>query len=364
MTPDLCVGLAGLTLRNPVIAASSEFTMTEGGIKACLDAGAGAVIAKSVNENPAAAKQLDIAEYVLLDEHHRMTPWSSPGPEDTLFNRSGLAQTSLDDWLAMLARCEEYARLRSSHVIGSITVSAAEPAAEIARRMQEVVRCVEINLSAPHGREAHTGAVRQLSSPDAVRHYTRTVRAAIDCPLIVKVTGQTDDVVALAHAARDGGADAVAMIGRFQGFVPDLKTRQPVMSSWAAIGGRWAMPVSMYWVSKSHIALPDVPIIGTNGARDGDDVLRFLLSGACAVEMASAVMLRGPVALSDALTGIADYLAVHGITRVQDLVGMAARATRTYQDLLEDAQPPTKPRPWDRYLPVPPTLNNKLKEQQ
>jgi dihydroorotate dehydrogenase subfamily 1 len=349
LVPDLRVELAGLSLRNPVIAASSEFTMTEAGITACLDAGAGAVIAKSVNENPASAQQLDIADYVLLDEHHRATPWSTAAPDASLFNRSGLAQAPLPDWLAMLERCEAHAREVGSLVIGSITVSAAEPAAEIASQLQDVVRCIELNLSAPHGREVSTGAVRQLSTPDAVLDYTRTVRAAVDCPLIVKLTGQTDDVVALARAARDGGADVVAMIGRFQGFVPDLETRRPVLSSYGGIGGRWALPVSLYWVSKAHVALPETPLVGTNGARDGDDVLRFLLSGAAAVELASAVLMRGPAALRDAIAGVSDYLAQHRIPSVRDLIGAATREVRSYADLVRDSSPATQPWPWEKF---------------
>jgi dihydroorotate dehydrogenase len=348
---DLRVELAGLSLRNPVIAASSEFTMTEAGIMGCLDAGAGAVIAKSVNENPASAKQLDIADYVLLDDHHRAIEWSGASMDASLFNRSGLAQSTLDDWLAMLGRCEAHARDLDSYLIGSITVSAAEPAAAIARQMQGVVRCVELNLSAPHGREASTGAVRQLSTPEAVGDYTRIVRASTDCALIVKLTGQTDDVVALARAAHDGGADAVAMIGRFQGFVPDLETRAPVLSSYGAIGGRWALPVSCYWVSKAFSALPGTALIGTNGARDGDDVLRFLLSGASAVELASAVLIRGPVALTEAIAGISGYLTEHGIGSVRELIGAATQEVRSYAELVEGSSPATTSRPWGAVTP-------------
>jgi dihydroorotate dehydrogenase len=215
--------------------------------------------------------------------------------------------------------------------------------------MQEVVRCVELNLSAPHGREATTGAVRQLATADAVLDYTRIVRASTDCPLIVKITGQTDDVVPLARAARDGGADAVAMIGRFQGFVPDLATRQPVLSSYAAIGGRWALPVSCYWVSKSFAALPGLPLVGTNGARDGDDVVRFLLSGATAVELASAVLMRGPVALREAIDRVCGYLTEHGIADVRDLIGAATREVRSYEELVTDSSPSTTSWPWDGF---------------
>lgn len=346
---DLSTRLGPLSLANPVIAASSEFTMTERGIRACVDAGAGAVVAKSVNENPAAARQLDIARYALLDGDFAQRPWSSPQRGDSLFNQSGLAQVPLDDWLAMLDRCERYARTRDCRVIGSITVAEPGPAAEIARAMAEVTSAVEINLSAPHGREV-TGAVRQLSSAEAVGEYTAAVRAAVACPLIVKLTGQTTDVVALAQQALANGADAVSMIGRFQGFMPDLGTQRPVLGSWGAIGGSWTLPLSLYWVSKSHLALPaGFPIIGTNGARDGDDVLRFLLSGATAVQLASAVLTRGPGVLAQAVSRLHAYLDEHGIDRVGDLVGRAARAARSYAEL-DQTDPSERSRPWELFL--------------
>lgn len=330
----LDTSLGPLQLKNPLIAGSSEFTMTEAGIKACVDAGAAAVVAKSVNEDPAAARQLNIAAYALLDEDHAVIPWAEATRAASLFNRSGLAQSTLDDWLQMLDRCDRYAREHNSFVIGSVTVAEAQQAADIAGAMSKVVGCVEVNLSAPHGREVANSAVRQVQHPDGVAEYSAAVRAAVDCPLIVKLSGQTEDVVELARQAATAGADVVAMIGRFGGFMPDLQTQQPVLGSWGAIGGYWSLPLALYWVSKTHVALGTaVPIIGTNGARDGDDVLRFLLSGATAVEMCSAVLTHGPQVLTDAVEGVRTYLTAKGAESVGDLVGVATRSVKTYQEL-------------------------------
>ncbi|MGH3729103.1 MAG: dihydroorotate dehydrogenase [Micromonosporaceae bacterium] len=339
--PSLETRLGSIRLKNPVIAGSCEYTMTEAGIRACVDAGAGAVVAKSVNEDPAAAGQLDIAAYALVDEHHRRRPWAEASLRDSLLCRSGLAQDDLDSWLDMLARTDAYARANDSYVIGSITVARPEPAAAIAARMSEVVRCVELNLSAPHGREAE--AVRQVTQPEGVHSYTSTVRAAYDGTLIVKITAQTQDVVALAEAATDAGADAVAMIGRFPGFMPDLDTGEPLLGSWAAIGGGWALPVSLYWVSKSHLTLGNTAtLIGTNGARGGADVARFLLSGANAVELASAILTHGPAVLTAAVEECSQALDTLGIQSVTDAVGFSARRSHRYADIDPDEIPTTE----------------------
>src|SRR6185312_5654754 len=239
---DLSINLGKFRLKNPLICASSEITMTADGIRSAIDAGAAAVIAKSVNELPVAAAQLSKAEYVLLDDNWNVVPWDSPNRrEASLFCRSGLAQMPLDQWLAMLAEVDAYAREKRSIVVGSITVAQADPAADIAAKMQAAgLRWIELNLGAPHGREA--SAVRQVTAQEAVRNYVRTVRQAVTVPLAVKLTAQADDPLALAKIAMEEGADMLVMSGRGQGFMPDIETHKPILGSWGAIGGGWALP--------------------------------------------------------------------------------------------------------------------------
>jgi dihydroorotate dehydrogenase (NAD+) catalytic subunit len=346
---ELGAELGRIRLKNPIICASSEFTMTLAGIRAALDAGAGAVVAKSVNEAPAAARQLDIAEYVMLDASWRVTPWAQAGLEASLFCRSGLAQTPLDEWLAMLVRADAEARARDAYVVGSITVAEAEPAARIAAAMEAAgLRWIELNLSAPHGREAAAGAVRQLSDAEAVHAYVSAVRAATSVALTVKLTAQSGDPLALAERALAAGADILVLMGRFQGFMPDIETMRPILGSAGAIGGRWALPLTLYWISKCFKALPpDTPLLATNGVRIGDDVVRALLSGARGVEVASAVLERGAGAIAEMLAGLETYCTRKGIARLDEIIGGAAKAALGYGAL------PLKKRtnyPWDRFI--------------
>jgi dihydroorotate dehydrogenase len=331
---DLSTDLGKIRLKNPLICASSEATMTAEGIRAAIDAGVGAVIAKSVNESPEAARQLSKAEYVLLDQNWNVLPWDSLQRRGaSLFCRSGLAQTTLDQWLAMLAEADGYAREKGSIVAGSITVAQAAPAAEIAAKMQSAgLRWTELNLSAPHGREA--SAVTQVTSADAVRDYVRQVRDAITVPLAVKLTAQADDPLRLARIAAEEGADMLVMTGRVQGFMPDLETHKPILGSWGAIGGNWALPSSLYWVSKCwRNVSKEIPIVGTNGARSADDVVRFLLSGARAVELASVVMTNGPQVFAEILAELERYCERKGVLRLGELVGKAADQALTYAEL-------------------------------
>ncbi|HKT49006.1 MAG TPA: tRNA-dihydrouridine synthase [Candidatus Angelobacter sp.] len=335
---DLSINLGKIRLKNPVICASSEITMTADGIRAAIDAGASAVIAKSVNELPAAAAQLAKADYILLDDDFRPIPWTSPDRLNaSLFCRSGLAPTPLDEYLPMLAELDRYAETKQSYVVGSITVAGAGPAAEIAAKMQAAgLRWLELNLGAPHGRES--AAISQITAHDVVREYVRTVRRAVSLPLAVKLTAQADDPLSLAAAAIDEGADMIILSGRVQGFMPDIETHQPILGSWGAIGGHWALPASLYWVSKAWRNVSrQVPIIGTNGARSAADVLRFLLSGARAVEFASAAISNGPQIFSGILDELQAYCQRKKISRLDDLVGKAADAALRYDQIKERA---------------------------
>ncbi|WP_372666291.1 dihydroorotate dehydrogenase [Amycolatopsis kentuckyensis] len=313
--------VAGLATANPVWVGSSELTMTLEGITACVDAGAGAVVAKSVNESAAAREQLAIADYAFVSTDGEVRPPGAGRPGDGLLNRSGLAAVDLDDWLAMLASAVSHGAARGCPVIGSITLGAPAAAARIGRALASVVPAVELNIGAPHGREAR--AVRQLTEVDGVADAVRTVRAAVDVPLFVKLPGQASDVVALARAARSGGADAVGLVGRYPGFLPDLDGGS-VLGSWGAWSSPGCLPMSLYWVGKAFQQL-DVPLIGTNGARTPADVLRFLAAGARAVEVVTALWTGGPAVLRELVDGVS------GVP--DDFVGSALAGTREYADV-------------------------------
>jgi dihydroorotate dehydrogenase (NAD+) catalytic subunit len=305
-----------------VIAGSCEATASEAGIRACLDAGAAVVVAKSVNESAAARAQLRAAEYAVLDERLRARPLGPSERTDSLFCRSGLVDVDLDEWVELLARLDREAAARDAYVVPSLIVADVDEAARTARAFEQAgVRWLELNVGAPHADEASPGAL--ATGVDLVAR----VRDAIGLPLTVKL--RAGDSVADALAA---GADAVCLATRAMGFVPDLETRRPVLGTFAAVGGAWALPVTLHAVAKAHLAHPEASIVGTNGARDGDDVARFLLAGASAVAMASAVITDGAGVLAEALSRFGSYCAEQGVS-ARDLIGEAARHVRSYEEV-------------------------------
>ncbi|RQS26447.1 MULTISPECIES: dihydroorotate dehydrogenase [unclassified Burkholderia] len=339
--------IGALTLKNPVICGAGEHTMTADAIRAALRQGAGAVVAKSTNESQAAKDQLDRTDYALFDARWQPVDWHCAAADNaTLFCRSGLVQRDFDGWLDELAQLDREAAAIGSFVIPSLILADLERCSEHARRIEQTgLRVLEVNIGAPHGDEAAQGAIRLERDAERIRRIVTTLRAATRLPLWIKLTGQSEDVAGLADAARSGGADAVILMGRFMGFLPDLETQAPVLSTNAAIGGGWALPLTARWIAISRRRLgPDTPLIATNGARNGLDVARFLLAGAAATEMTSAVFTHGYAVLGDAIAELDAYLETRGQT-VTDALGLAADRIERYQ------QQTSRPGYWENFVP-------------
>jgi dihydroorotate dehydrogenase len=319
--PDLRVTVAGLELRNPVIAGSCEATAAREQIRACLDAGAAAVVAKSTNESEAAKAQLRASEYVVLDEELRPRPLGPARRGDSLFCRSGLVDEPFDAWVETLAQLDREAG--DAYVVPSLIVADIDEAVRMADAFQQAgLRWLELNVAAPHAEEAPAGAIRTGAE------LVRPVRDAVSLPLSVKVASLEQ-----AEGALAAGADAVVLSTRAQGFVPDLETRRPVLGTFAAVGGAWSVPITCRQLAKARLRFGgDACLVGTNGARDGHDVARFLLSGASAAQLASVVMTDGPSALTRAIEQLSGYLAAQGLA-ARELVGEAADHVHTYEEV-------------------------------
>jgi dihydroorotate dehydrogenase (NAD+) catalytic subunit len=260
----LSTAIGSFSLLNPVICGSGEPVMTEAGIRTALAAGAAGVIAKSVNENPAGGRQLDRADYVRLDPDGVPTA----GQGVSLFNRSGLTRRDTAEWFSAIAAIDRDARTVGRFVAASIVYAGPQGAVSIAAMARQAgLRVFELNVGAPHASEAAPGAIVQETDPGRLTDLVRQVRAVTEgMQLWVKLTGLSSNLPALALAAREGGSDAVCMMGRFMGLVPDLETFAPVLGTSAAYGGGWALPIVCRFLALTRKATAGgFPLMGTNG---------------------------------------------------------------------------------------------------
>ena len=335
--------------------------MSQEGIEKALFTGVAAVVVKSTNETMAAKAQIKKADYLALDRNWQPVSDKSKKPRDVTFIcRSGLTPQPFDEWLPMVAELDRKAADLNAYVIASLVVSDLDEAVEMSRKIEQAgVRLLEINIGTPYADEAEANCVSTERSPQRVTKIVRRIRDAVDLPLWVKLTGQSEQVDVLVLAAKEGGADSVVFPGRYLGMVPDVKTQQAFLGSNVGVGGFWNLPLSCYWIARTYRALTNqrgvtergdadksagsadckkFPLIGTNGARSGLDVIRFLLAGASAVETASLVLTRGYEALAEALEEIEAYLDENS-TSATELIGRAAMV-KTYESF------PDRSRPW------------------
>ena len=318
--------IGNLTLQNPIICASSDAVMSAKAIRAVLSSGVAGVVAKSINESPQAAEQLNFADFVALNPNLDVIPWSSPLPSDaSLFGRSGLGQIKPADWMKVLGLLDAEAKQAGQFVAGSIILGGDEGCLAIVEHANKArLRVLEISIGAPHAEEATHGAISAIREEDRVYRFVQRVRQSTDMQLWIKLSGHNADVAALSVAVQQAGAQAVVLTTRFMAMLPDPETMMPVLGTAAAYGGRWALPITCRLLSQTRKKVgPAYPLIGSNGARSGLDAVRMMLAGASAVQFASGVMMGGTKALADAIFEVESYLA-RKATYASAIVGKAA----------------------------------------
>ncbi len=347
MTQALETQIGSVTLKNPLIAGSAEHLISPEGLRLALRAGVGAVISKSVNETEAGRDQLQRAEYALFDDQWRQIPWDKNAPAGAFVGcRSGLNPQSFEEWLAHLVALDGEAKELGSYVVASLILADLSQTIALAKRIEAAgLRILELNIGTPYASVAKKGVVSTELDPQRVSDIVTAVRAAIDLPLWVKITGQSERVPDLAQAAFDAGADSVVMAGRSLGLIPDVETMQPVLGTTLGVGGFWNLPLTCQWLALTRSKLgPSHALIGTNGAQSGLDIARMMLAGASAVEMSSPVMYRGFELLSESLREFEAYL-VRKQINARDLIGRAADERKTF------AQMPLVTDNWKNYVP-------------
>jgi dihydroorotate dehydrogenase (NAD+) catalytic subunit len=322
---SLATTFGRVNLKNPLIAGSAEHLIEVDGIRRALKAGAGAVVVKSVNESEAARDQLQRAEYMLLDERWNPVAWEPNAPAAAFVAcRSGLTPQSFDQWLEQTVQMDREARACDSYAVASVILAELDATVRMARQIEQAgLRILELNIGTPYASQAR-GHVSTELDPANVSAIVSTVRKAISLPLWVKITGQSERVPDLAAAAFAAGGDAVVMAGRSLGLIPDVETLEPMLGTTLGVGGFWNLPLTCQWLALSRAKVgAGKPLIATNGAQTGLDIARMMLAGASAVEMTSAVMIRGAAALSSALAELEAYLKRKGLNAT-DLIGVAA----------------------------------------
>lgn len=182
----------------------------------------------------------------------------------------------------------------------------------------EGVAALEMNVSCPN---VAKGGIEFGGVPATLRELCRACREVVTKPLLVKLTPNTGDIVALARAAVDGGADGISLINTLKGMAIDARRRRPrIATRYGGLSGPAIKPVALRMIDEVHRALPGVPISGVGGVATGEDVIEFLLAGASTVQVGTQTLAE-PAAAARILEECRQFLVEEQISDVADLVG-------------------------------------------
>jgi dihydroorotate dehydrogenase (NAD+) catalytic subunit len=180
------------------------------------------------------------------------------------------------------------------------------------------VSALEMNVSCPNVKK---GGVEFGVIPSVLQELTRACRAVVKRPLLVKLTPNTQDVVAIARAAMDGGADGLSIINTVSAMAIDARRRRPrIATVYGGLSGPAIKPIALRMVHQVHKALPSAPISGIGGIASGEDAAEFLLAGATTVQVGTQSFAE-PGAATRILDELAMFLAEEKVSDVRDLVG-------------------------------------------
>lgn len=334
--PNLDVNFCGVTLKNPIVAASAEPTLNANNMKRCIDTGAGGVITKTMTDSEAMRELTSRSKWRFLNERHQVAQGKIPRLF-TLYGRSGLAFETPHEFIPEVKNTLEYARDHDATVIGSVASTEIQGWVDLARMMEEVgVPLLELNFGCPHPKLMPGVRTGMNVGQDFVyaSEITQAVAEAVEIPIMIKVTPQVTDLIDFSGKLRDVGAAAVTLTNRFLGFVPDIETGKPLIYGAAGAGGPWVKPLTLRWISQIHSEYKgSIQIAGTNGAYDWRDVVMFIMSGAHIVELCSAVMVYGYDWLGKQVRGLEAFMEEKGYATIEEMRGIAADAAMTYAEM-------------------------------
>ena len=297
------VTLSGWQLDNPVIPASGTFgygyEFAELYDINCL----GTFSFKGTTRQPRFGNPLPrIAEY-----------------EGGMLNAVGLQNPGVEKVIA-----EELPRLKKcfhKKVIANVSGFSVEEYAETCALLdqEEQVGLLEVNISCPN---VHDGGMSFGTSPAAAAQVTRAVKAVTKKPVYMKLSPNVTDIVSIAKACEDAGADGVSLINTLMGMRLDLKTRRPILAnSTGGMSGPAIFPLAVRMVYQVYQAV-SIPIIGMGGVTCARDVMELMLAGATAVEVGAANLVD-PLACKKITEELPGLLEQYGVRDINEIIGGA-----------------------------------------
>lgn len=298
--------VAGLELENPTMLASGVLGYSTESLNRVAKAGAGAVVSKSIG----VSSRVGYANPTVVQA------------EAGLINAMGLPNPGIDVYTEEIKFSKTI--LRVPLIVSVFGYSADEYALVAKKAVEAGADAVELNVSCPHVQ--YTGS-EIGQNPKLLAEVVEKVKAAVNKPLIVKLSPNVSDIAFIATAAVEAGADALTAVNTLKALAIDVETMRPILSNIkGGLSGAAIKPVALRCVYDIREELPDVPIIGCGGVSSWQDAVEFFLAGASAVQVGTAVALEDVEVFQTITKGVENYLRKKDVGSVKEIVNLAHRS--------------------------------------
>ncbi|MBR1420094.1 MAG: dihydroorotate dehydrogenase [Selenomonadaceae bacterium] len=298
---DLATEICGIKMKTPILAASGTFGFGEE-FKDFVDLSRlGGIMVKGTTLKPRRGNDgIRLAE----------TP-------SGMLNSIGLENPGVEKFLSdILPRIKNF----SSNIIVNISGGSYEDFGTLARMLDvDGVAGIEVNISCPNVKD---GGIIFGTDPQAAARVTESVKKNTCKPVIVKLSPNVTDIVEIARAVENSGADAISMINTLLGMAIDIRTRKPILGNLTGgLSGRAVKPVAIRMIYQVYQAVK-IPIIGMGGIYSWQDAIEFFLAGAKAVAIGTA-NFSDPAVTMKIIDDLEKYLQDQNLDSLESLIGGA-----------------------------------------
>jgi len=302
---DTKVDLCGLTLDNPIIPASGTF-------------GFGFEFSRLYDIN--------ILGSFSFKGTTKEPRFGNPTPRiaectQGMINSVGLQNPGVDKVISEeLPKMKRFFNKKVVANIGGFSVDEFVYCAEKLDK-EDQVGILEINISCPN---LHAGGENFGNKPETAAEITKAVKAVTTKPVLIKLSPNVTDIVSIAKACEDAGADGISMINTLLGMRIDLKTKKPIIANkMGGFSGPAIKPVALRMIYQVYDAV-NIPILGMGGVQNAEDVIEMMLAGATAVSVGAANLVN-PFVCKDIIEDLPRVMEKYGINSLSEIIGGAHR---------------------------------------
>jgi len=301
LKPNLTVNIAGVKLRNPTMNAAGVLGLSGSLLRRIAEAGAGAVVTKSIG----------------MKAREGYPNPTVVGVRCGLLNAMGLPNPGIKEFTNEI----KVAKKAGVPVIVSIYGLTANEFAAVAKEAEKAgADAIELDVSCPHVKEVGSQIGQD---PNEVSKVVRKVKSTVKKPVFTKLTPNVTNIVEIAEAAEKAGTDAITAINSVKAMAIDVETKKPILANkTGGLSGPAIKPIAIRCVYEIYEAVK-VPIIGCGGVTEWQDAVEFMLAGASAVQIGTAIFYKDLAVFDEVIAGVQSYLAKRKYGSVKYIVGLS-----------------------------------------